>query len=52
MSAHIFPSKKHKGIFFVNGKIISLKDYRLCRYNDLNNSEQQHFKQYLESNKL
>ena len=52
MSTHIFPAKRVKGVFFINGKRISLSDFRLSRYNDLNNSEQSHFKDYLTANKL
>ncbi len=52
MTSHIHSSKKHKGIFFVNGKIISLRDYRLCRYNDLTPVEIEHFEHYLRANKL
>jgi len=52
MSTHIFPAKRVKGVFYVNGKAISLSDYRMCRYNDLTTTEQQHFKDYLKANKL
>jgi len=52
MSTHIHPAKRVKGVFYVNGKAISLSDYRMCRYNNLTNTEQQHFKEYLKANKL
>jgi len=54
MATHIFPADnvKETGVFFVNHKRISLSDYRMCRYNNLTNTEQQHFKEYLKANKL
>jgi len=52
MSTHIHPAKRVKGVFYVNGKAISLSDYRMCRYNNLTTTEQQHFKDYLKANKL
>jgi len=54
MSTHIFPKDnvKKTGDFMVNKKEINLLDFKNGRYNNLTTTEQQHFKDYLEANKL
>ena len=52
MSAHVYPAKRVKGVFYVNGKAISLSDYRLCKYNNLTDYEIKEFKKYLTDYKL
>ena len=52
MAVHIHPAKRVKGVFYVNGKAVSLSDYRQCRYNDLEQHEVSSFEDYLKANKL
>ena len=52
MSAHIFPAKRVKGVFYVNGKSISLSDYRINKNCDLTDYEMKEFKKYLTDYKL
>ena len=49
---NIYPAKRVKGVFYVNGKAISLSDYRLSKHNDLNNHERKSFEDYLIAQKL
>lgn len=49
---NIYKSRNYKGIYFVNGKTISLSDYRLSKRNDLNDHEMQSFEDYLKAEKL
>ena len=52
MSTHIYPSKKYKGIFFVNGKTMSLSDFRINKFHSLTSVELQDFTNYLIADKL
>ena len=49
---HIYPAKRVKGVFYVNGKLISLSDYRINKYNDLTELEVKDFEKYCNSYKL
>jgi len=51
MATHIFKGDK-KGLFIVNKKEITLKEYRLKRYNNLTQHEVNCLTDYIEANKL
>ena len=48
----IYKAKKYKGIYYVNGKCISLSDYQINKYNDFNNHEIKSFEDYLKAQNL
>ena len=52
MRPNIFPSKKYKGIFYVNDKRISLRDFRINKFNGLTSFELEEFTKYLIAHKL
>lgn len=48
----IYPAKRVKGAYYINGIAMNLKDYRAGKRNCLTPSEVKEFDEYIENNNL